>query len=827
MMKKNGLYILTFLAVLFSAASVWAQTVEDQYQQYQQFSWNPVERAGKYEVDIEKKEADGTWKAAAAVQTRACRKEVLLYPGDYRVSIAAFTILGKKASASKWVEFTVLNETEPYLYDDYLKKSAAWNSPVLHINKTDPKAAADVNSSAGETETDDALVADEGDPANSFLLKAKNVFFPETKFYLVPVAESTSGGKPFEAYVEKRKNSPLTIVRRDRENGGIVVAYNSDELYSGYYNIVVENPGGMKASLCLLVLADRTPVIETDSFIYDANYKTSELSIIRDSNVDFAITGSGFDNNTTFTMKPTTEGIPYPFASALPRGDVPLTLKSRESLDDTGRMKLNFSIDASEMQTGYYRFTAGGGVGGTASLVLLVKMENNTYTVNPDITSISSNFNKKSNTVTFTMHGKNIDGASFVLISPFSSDGENKRIPLTQLDSKWGGSKLILDGEAANLETGTYALLVEKNGSTEIKYVALQNNYHAALATMTDDERDSKFLVPDNYTFKKSVEEEKPVQICLESNVVDVEGKDRYVLPYFMFDIDLQSSSILTLSCNLNVFDYRWFALKTGLSFSPYENNMEVKELAEFGLPTFKNFVPYAGLGVSCNFDNVFGTSIPNFVSLSAPFYVGVVVLQLLDFKYTCTLKNVVFGTGSMYFEDSYSMGCRIQLRQKNYIKKTNGFLATVSKTGVVTGGECMLDKSQILRITFENGATEVADFSEFPVLASVTLPNTLTTVGVNAFADDGALSQIEIPQGVTVIKKGAFKNCTNISSLVIPASVTTIENGAFEGWKSSQNIRLGWNSDDITVRDMSGLNGLEFRIYYNDGTQSEYGEAR
>ena len=824
-MKKNGLYILTFLAVLFSATSLQAQTVENQYQQYQQFSWNPVERAGKYEVDIEKKDADGTWKAAAAVQTRACRKEVLLYPGDYRVSIAAFTILGKKASASKWVEFTVLNETEPYLYDDYLKKSASWNSPVLHINKTDPNAAAEANSSAGET--DDALVADEGDPANSFLLKAKNVFFPETKFYLVPVAESTSGGKPFEAYVEKRKNSPLTIVRRDRENGGIVVAYNSDELYSGYYNIVVENPGGMTASLCLLVLADRTPVIETDSFVYNAKYKTNELSIIRNSNVDFTITGSGFDNNTTFAMKPTTEGIPYPFASELPREAVPLTLKSRETLDEAGRMKLDFSIDASEMQTGYYRFTAGGGAGGTASIVLLVKMENNTYTAKPDITSISSNLNKKSNTVTFTMHGKNIDGASFVLVAPFTKDGENKRIPLTQLDSKWGGSKLILDGEAANLEPGTYALLVEKNGSTEVKYVALQNNYHAALATMTDDERDSKFLVPDNYTFEKSVEEEKPVQIRLESNVVNIEGKDRYILPFFLFDIDLQNSSILTLSGNFNVIDFRWFALKTGLSFSPYENCMAVKEFVEFGLPTFKNFVPYAGLGVSCNFDNVFGTSIPNFVSLSAPFYAGVVVLQLLDFKYTCTLKDVVAGSGSMYFEDSYSMGCRIQLRQKNYIKKTNGFVATVSKKGLVTGGACNFDKHKILNITFENGVTEVADFSEFPVLASVTLPDTLTTIGENAFADDDTLSQIEIPQGVTVIKKGAFKNCTNINSIIIPASVTTIENGAFEGWKSSQNIRLGWNSDDITVRDMSGLNGLEFRIYYNDGTQSEYGEAR
>src|SRR5574344_250100 len=317
-MKKQFSFIAALLLFAGMVLPLFAEDAQN-FQQYQLFSWKKISNAGKYQIDVEKQNGDGMWENVVSVQTLATQKEVLLYPGEYRVSISAYNKLGKKASSSNWVTFTVLNETEPYLYADYLKPSASWNSPCLHIKQVDPNAQ---NIQPQNDSDDEQVVASAGDPPNSFLLKAKNVFFPGPIFSLVPGDASNAGGAPFVSFVDKRKTVPLTIIRRDRDHDGIVIAYNPDDLFSGYYDIVVKNPGGKTASLCILVLADRTPVIESEQFEYDEQYKTRVLQTENGSSSILSITGSGFDNGTTFTFTPTSEGIPYPYATNIERESI-------------------------------------------------------------------------------------------------------------------------------------------------------------------------------------------------------------------------------------------------------------------------------------------------------------------------------------------------------------------------------------------------------------------------------------------------------------------------------------------------------------------------
>ena len=62
----------------------------------------------------------------------------------------------------------------------------------------------------------------------------------------------------------------------------------------------------------------------------------------------------------------------------------------------------------------------------------------------------------------------------------------------------------------------------------------------------------------------------------------------------------------------------------------------------------------------------------------------------------------------------------------------------------------------------------------------SITLPNSITNIGVQAFNECRGLTSITIPNSVITIDDAAFANCSGLTSITIPNSVITIGNAAF-----------------------------------------------
>ncbi|MDY4148155.1 MAG: leucine-rich repeat domain-containing protein, partial [Paludibacteraceae bacterium] len=70
-------------------------------------------------------------------------------------------------------------------------------------------------------------------------------------------------------------------------------------------------------------------------------------------------------------------------------------------------------------------------------------------------------------------------------------------------------------------------------------------------------------------------------------------------------------------------------------------------------------------------------------------------------------------------------------------------------------------------------------------------IPNSVTSIGSEAFAGCTGLTSITIPNSVTNIGSYAFKDCTSLTSIIIPNSVTNIESNAFSGCTSLRSINI------------------------------------
>ena len=82
--------------------------------------------------------------------------------------------------------------------------------------------------------------------------------------------------------------------------------------------------------------------------------------------------------------------------------------------------------------------------------------------------------------------------------------------------------------------------------------------------------------------------------------------------------------------------------------------------------------------------------------------------------------------------------------------------------------GRCLIVEGLLNSFAIGCGATEY------------TIPDSVTTIGAEAFSDCDSLTSVTIPDSVTTIGMGAFYGCSSLTNITIPDSVTTIGNIAF-----------------------------------------------
>jgi hypothetical protein len=106
-------------------------------------------------------------------------------------------------------------------------------------------------------------------------------------------------------------------------------------------------------------------------------------------------------------------------------------------------------------------------------------------------------------------------------------------------------------------------------------------------------------------------------------------------------------------------------------------------------------------------------------------------------------------------------------------------------------GSEAFAGCSSLTSITIPNSVTSIEEkaFLECSSLKSITIPNGVKSIKPYTFQECISLTSVTIPNSVKVIDRDAFCDCRSLTSITIPSSVTSIGYYAFENCEKLQKV--------------------------------------
>jgi hypothetical protein len=136
------------------------------------------------------------------------------------------------------------------------------------------------------------------------------------------------------------------------------------------------------------------------------------------------------------------------------------------------------------------------------------------------------------------------------------------------------------------------------------------------------------------------------------------------------------------------------------------------------------------------------------------------------------------------------------QAQDYTFTTNTDNTITLTWYTG--TGGDVVVpDTINGRRVTALGLHTDAPGFGPYGVFescygaTSVTLPNSITSLGTRAFYQCFNLNSVTLPNGITNIGDSTFYYCFKLTNVTIPPGVVSIDAGAFNHCKTLQNLVL------------------------------------
>jgi hypothetical protein len=151
-----------------------------------------------------------------------------------------------------------------------------------------------------------------------------------------------------------------------------------------------------------------------------------------------------------------------------------------------------------------------------------------------------------------------------------------------------------------------------------------------------------------------------------------------------------------------------------------------------------------------------------------------------------------------------------------------NRLLASVtipdSVTNIGDGAFCVCSK--LSSITIPNSVISIGEdaFYDCPAMTNVLIGNRVVSIGNGAFHSCGALTSITIGNTVSSIGENAFEYCTSITNIIIPRSVANIGQNAFYLCTHLTGVYFKGNAPATVPPLFNGDDNVT--VYYLPGTE-------
>ena len=120
---------------------------------------------------------------------------------------------------------------------------------------------------------------------------------------------------------------------------------------------------------------------------------------------------------------------------------------------------------------------------------------------------------------------------------------------------------------------------------------------------------------------------------------------------------------------------------------------------------------------------------------------------------------------------------------------------------------------SSLKSVTVTGGNILYGAFSGCKGLTSITIPNSVTSIGRDAFYGCTGLTNITLPEYVTSIGRSAFSHCSRLTSVTIPNTVTSIGRSAFYNCTGLTSITIPDRVKSIGENAFNGCSSLESMV--------------
>jgi len=200
------------------------------------------------------------------------------------------------------------------------------------------------------------------------------------------------------------------------------------------------------------------------------------------------------------------------------------------------------------------------------------------------------------------------------------------------------------------------------------------------------------------------------------------------------------------------------------------------------------------------------------------PDHIGDSPVKAIDddtFRNNNKIKKVVIPSSvtsidAYTFADGENLAEIIVVEDNNAYKSIDGVLFNKSGTIIVQYPKGKKGSNYII----PDGVEVIGDYAFHDTnLTSVKLPNSVTSIGKNAFMNSVYLANVNIPVGVTTINGGAFSPCGLREPLIIPVTVTFIGWTAFAYCRYLPSVTISNPNITIASSAFSGCENLSFAI--------------